>query len=353
MRILVITYTGIPVPPPTYGGIERSVYTLVTGLVQRGHEVTLMAAAGSRVPCRLVPYSDHARRNKAWRAWAKARFFATLMSLARHADIVHSFGRADYLRPILSWKVPKVVNFNTMIPPDWVARLHAAGGHSIRFVSISSSMAREVAHVGQWKTIHESVDLGQYTFRESIPNDAALVYLGLLVRPKGVHTAIRLAKLTGRRLKIAGVLGPTPEDQRYYETEISPHLDGKQIEYVGPVNDSQKNDLLGKAAALLFPIEWDTEAFGRVMIEAMACGTPVIASNRAANPEVVTQGRDGFLCESVEAMATAVGRLGEISRRACREAVEARFSSVRFIEENAALYAEALSSAAMPAGKRR
>jgi glycosyltransferase involved in cell wall biosynthesis len=150
------------------------------------------------------------------------------------------------------------------------------------------------------------------------------VYLGLLAKGKGVHTAIAVARATNCSLKIAGTAN-TPEGRAYFQSDIQPYLDRHLVEYIGEVDDRQKNELLGGAKALLFPVEWE-EAFGFVMVESLACGTPVIGLNRCAVPEVVTHGVNGFICNSLEDMIEAVRHISEIDRAVCRETVETRFS---------------------------
>lgn len=349
LNILLIANPQIPVPPKTYGGIERSVAMLVEGLTRQGHGVTLMANAQSHVPCKLIPYTDRARQSKPLRALAKARFYWLLRRAASGVDLIHSFSRADYLLPVLGKSVPKILNHNTVISREWTGRIHRQGGDSVHFVSISDSLSKDVRDIGRWTTIHNAVDLTKFNFRPNVAPDAPLVFLGLTTRMKGIEEAIRIARASGRKLKIAGGPGCVEEDKRYFDEQVTPSIDGRNVEFIGEVDDAQKNALLGNAAALLFPIQWDTEAFGRVMIEAMACGTPVLATRRAANPEVVTDGVTGFLGASVDDLVKAAGRLGQLDRAACRRVVQERFSSVDFIKKNLALYRTALSEMA---GKR-
>lgn len=156
-------------------------------------------------------------------------------------------------------------------------------------------------------------------------------------RVKGVHSAIAIAKATGIPLVIAGNVAPDGENRDYFTCVIRPQIDNINIRYIGPVNDEQKNHLLRKAKALLFPIEWD-EPFGIVMTEAMACGTPVIALRRGAVPEVISDGVDGFVCDSVEQMVDAVGKLDKLDRRDCRIKVESRFCDEVVVSQYLDLY---------------
>jgi glycosyltransferase involved in cell wall biosynthesis len=176
------------------------------------------------------------------------------------------------------------------------------------------------------------------------PSTAPLVFLGRLERCKGAHTAIGVARATGRKLVIAGNISNLSHERTYYHDEIEPHIDGDQIRYVGVVNDEQKNALLGTAAALLVPIEWE-EPFPVILPESLLCGTPVVAFRRGGVPEGIEQGRTGFLCDTADEMADAVRRLGEIDRGECRYVAERRFSEQVIVDRYSELYSRAQKSA--------
>ena len=167
--------------------------------------------------------------------------------------------------------------------------------------------------------------------------DAPLVFLGKIEPMKGVHDAIAIAKIAERRLVIAGTRAEAGPDAEYFEREIAPYIDGGQVTFLGPVDDIQKSELLGGACALVFPTHWE-ETFGLVMVEAMACGTPVIGFARGAVPEVVQEGVNGYLCRSVEEAVAAVKRLDLIDRRAVRADCEARFSDSDMVSAYESLY---------------
>jgi glycosyltransferase involved in cell wall biosynthesis len=169
--------------------------------------------------------------------------------------------------------------------------------------------------------------------------DAPLVFLGRVERIKGPHHAIAIARRAGRRLVIAGNRVADADDAGFFEREIAPHVDDDAVRYVGPVDDVQKNQLLGGAAALLMPIEWD-EPFGIVMAEALACGTPVIGFPRGSVPEVIVDGKNGFRCRDIDEAATAAGRLDGIDRVAVRADAERRFGHDAIVDEYERLYAE-------------
>lgn len=176
----------------------------------------------------------------------------------------------------------------------------------------------------QWETIHNTVDFATYQHQTIFDEHAPLMFLGRLDPIKGAHTAIKVAKETGSRLWLAGNITNTPAGQAYYNETLAPEIDGTQIIYLGELDDKQKSYYLSRSKALLFPIEWE-EPFGIVMIEAMACGTPVIAFNKGAVPEVVTTGRTGFIVEDIPAMINAVSKLNRLSRALCRDTAVAKF----------------------------
>jgi glycosyltransferase involved in cell wall biosynthesis len=194
---------------------------------------------------------------------------------------------------------------------------------------------------GNWCTIYNCVDIDRYQFQSKVAKDAPLVFLSRIDRIKGAHNAIAVAKATGRRLIIAGNHASAGHEFDYWMKEIVPNL-GQDIEYVGPVDDDQKNILLGQAAAMVVPIEWN-EPFGIVFAEALACGTPVISSPRGALPEIVRNGVDGFLVKTTAEACDAVNRLGEIDRQTCRTRAEEKFSTQAITADYERLYRERIA----------
>ena len=176
---------------------------------------------------------------------------------------------------------------------------------------------------GRWETVYNAIDFSQYQLNNMVSEDAPLMFLGRLDRIKGVHTAINVAKATGKKLIIGGNISHTADNYNYFKTEIEPQIDNEQIKYLGPLNDAEKNTFLKRARAFLFPIEWD-EPFGMVMIEAMACGTPVIAFNHGSVPEVVSD-QTGIIVNTLEEMVAAIKLIDKIDRKTCREAAIKQF----------------------------
>lgn len=343
MRILLTADPELSVPPKLYGGIERIVDVLIHEFQQHGHDIALVAHHDSTVPTtRLFPWPGLRSQNY----WDAVRNTVALWRAVHQfkPDILHSFSRMAYLLPLLltqrsALRTPRfVMSYQRQPTERQIRRAVRLAGQTLTFTGCSEHICREGRKGdGTWHTIHNCVDLNKYTFQPTVEPDAPLVFLSRVERIKGAHTAIAVAKRTGRRLLIAGNHGNSGEDGRYWETEIVQHVGKNGIEYVGPVDDEQKNKLLGRAAAMIVPIEWD-EPFGIVFVEALACGTPVISSPRGALPEIVREGMDGFLANSVEEACAAVARLSSIQRADCRRRVESAFSSRRVAEKYLDLY---------------
>ncbi len=346
MRALRVALTAdpyIPVPPRLYGGIERVVDLLARGLAARGHRITLIAHPESRVPGRLIPYGVPPHVGLVPRAVELWQVGSAVWRSRADVDIVHSFGRLAALLPILPVRrLPKVQSYHRpTVPWKGVRRAVRLAGDSICFTSCSASVQRGHGGApgieGRWHVVFNAVSLNGYSAVASVPPDAPLVFLGKLEPMKGAHSAIVIARAARRRLVIAGNRAEAGPDAEYFEREIAPHVDGHAVQYVGPVDDEQKNALLGSALALLFPTSWE-EAFGLVMTEAMACGTPVIAFARGAVPEVIHDGVTGFVCRDVSEAVRAVSRLHLIDRKAVRAECEARFGEAAMVDAYERLY---------------
>lgn len=333
MKIAVTADPELPVPPRLYGGIERIIHMLVKGLTERGHDITLFAHEDSDVPCRLVPYGGTDPQ-------AAVDTVRNALSVSRLAidrpDVLHSFGRLAYLMPLLPLRLPKIMTYQREPTLDRVqTAVRLSQKRTLAFTGCSDHIAEEIRPHAPAYTVYNGVPLDTYTFRSDVEGDAPLVFLGRIAPIKGTHTAVEVAQRSGRPLVIAGNV---PDDQQdFFRGQIEPHLDGEHIQYVGPVDDEQKNALLGRADAFLMPIEWE-EPFGIVMAEAMACGTPVIGTRRGSVPEVVEHGETGFVCDSMEEMVDAVGRIDTINRADCRSRCEAIFSQTAVVDAYERLY---------------
>lgn len=337
MRLLLSADPELPVPPKLYGGIERIIDLLVRGLQARGHEVGLVAHRDSTCPAdrhfawpglRSQDTSDILKNTPA--LWSAVRTFKP--------DLLHSFSRVLYLLPLLGSSLPKIMSYQrnpSARTTRWGAKLSRG---TLTFTGCSDyicGLGRKAG--GIWQTVHNCVETDKYTFVPQVPNDAPLVFLSRVEPIKGAHLAIAAAKQSGRRLLIAGNYSTTGEEGRYWQEEIVPHLGKDGIEYVGTVNDEQKNALLGQAAAMIVPIQWE-EPFGIVFAEALACGTPAIACPRGALPEIIRSGIDGFLINSLTEAVDAIAQLPQIDRYQCRQRAENCFSATAIVNQYETLY---------------
>lgn len=323
----------LPVPPRLYGGIERIVDMLARGLSARGHDVTIFAHPDSRTAGRLIPWhglNSHSPADTARNAILLAREATT-----RRFDVIHSFSRLAYLGPILPLPVPKLMSYQRAISETTVRFGSALARCTLEFTAASRWMMNHVKHLGRWHMVPNGVPLDIYHCENEVVADAPLVFLGRVEPIKGPHLAVQIARRTGLPLVIAGNI--SGDNHHWFESEIVPHLDGERIRYVGPLDDAQKNVLLKNARALLMPILWD-EPFGIVMIEAMACGTPVLGFKRGAVPEVVEDGVTGFVRNDVDDLVAAMPGLSGLNRIACRQRVESTFSSDVVVEAYLAAY---------------
>ena len=349
LRIALTVDPYIPVPPATYGGFERIVAWLVEDLTARGHSVTMWAHPESRTPARLMAYGVPPHTGRRARAGELWQVGASLFARRHQFDLVHSFGRLAALLPVLPWRsLAKVQSYGRYIPWTGVRRAAALAGESLTFTACSDRLWHKDdlrLRAGRWQTVYNGVDFGLYEPAETVDADAPLVFLGRLEHIKGAHHAIRVALASGRRLLIAGNKVDTPDGRAYFEAAIAPHLSHPLIDYVGPVNDAEKNDILRRSAALLMLIEWE-EPFGIVMVEAMACGTPVIGFPLGAVPEVVTEGTTGFIVGSLVEAEAAIQRLHRIDRAAVRAVAAQRFSHQVIVGQYEALYYECIERCA-------
>jgi glycosyltransferase involved in cell wall biosynthesis len=342
MNILVIADPILAVPPVNYGGTERIVALMTRGLVQRGHKVHLFAGEGSRLEgARITEYRPP---SSSWgsRALRKIAFQFRIYRAAARADLVINHGRLDYLEVLYRTKKPMIHWFHNPLignELDYVLQRRKAGD---LFVGVSHAQVSGDARAGQFEVVPNAVDLDAIPFTPEPKAPPYVAFLGRLTRNKGVHLAIDAAQHAGVKLVIGGSVPNEPGEAEYFEAMIRPRL-GPQCEWIGPYDEKRRLEVLGGAQALLFPIQWP-EPFGLVMIEALASGVPVIAWRRASTPEVVGHGLTGFLCDSVEEMAAAIGRVSAISRRRCRAAAEENFGVATFIDAVEALAVRAVGA---------
>lgn len=337
MRILLTADPELPVPPGNYGGIERLVDLWRREFRARGHAVALAARGDSTAEVdQLFPWpgarsqsvGDALRNTIA--LWRAARIF--------RADLVHSSSRLVYTVPLLLTRRPVVMTYHRYPGPRQIRVAATLGGRRLAFTGISDYITKRGQRGGgHWHTVHNCVDVSAYTFVSAVPPDAPLVFLSRIEEVKGAREAIAIARAAGQQLILAGNHSADPAAARYWEKYIAPQVDGRQITYVGPVDDAQKNALLGRARAMLVPVQWD-EPFGLVFAEALACGTPVIACPRGAVPEIVRPQVTGYLTKDLDDGVAAVRAVSSLDRAACRRDAEDRFSPGAAIDSFLAVY---------------
>lgn len=339
MRIVVTADPEIEVPPKLYGGIERVVDGLVRRYRARGHQVCLVARPGSECPA------------DAFHAWPGASSLSKTDSLrnslalwravrAFRPDVIHSFSRIAYLTPLLRGRTPIVMSYQRDPTMRTVAlAVKLAAPRVLSFTGCSEYIANLGRQAGgEWVGIPNFAEMDALKFSPAVAADAPLVFLSRVEHIKGAHWAIDIARRTGQRLIIAGNHSDTGPEGEYWREKIVPEIGHDGVEYVGAVNDAQKNKLLGEARAMIVPIQWN-EPFGIVFAEALACGTPVISCPRGSLTEIVRPGIEGFLIRSVEEGCEAVGKLGTIDRAACRRRAEEAYSPDAVVSRYLDLYA--------------
>lgn len=336
MRVALVAPPFLPVPPKKYGGTELFIAQLAEGLQARGVDVVVYTISDSTVgvetrwfykdpqwPIKGEVFDNLKDMNHA--SWA-------IRDASKDCDVIHLHN------------VPSLM-FTRYVDKRFVYTVHHvheellseiyANFPDVDFVTISEFQHRQEG-MERIRTIHHGVDMKQYKCKTEKQN--YLSFLGRIAPIKGTHLAIEVSKKTGIPLKIAGEVQPMFQD--YFDTMVKPHIDGRQIEFVGEVDLAAKNELLGNSMAMLFPIQWN-EPFGLVMIEAMACGTPVLALPGGSVEEVVRDGISGFICNSIEDMAErAVNSISKIKPQTVREYARQFFSLERMVSDYLELYEE-------------
>ena len=321
-------------PPRHYGPWERVVSLLTEGLVARGVDVTLFATADSVTGGKLhaVCERGYEESDEIEPKVSECLHISEVFERAGEFDLIHN--HFDFLP----------LTYSSLVDTPVVTTIHGFSSDRIlpvfkkydgRAFYVAISEADRSPDLDYIATVHHGIDLEEFTFRP-VPEDY-LVFFGRIHPHKGAREAIEIAAASHRKLVIAGVI----QDEQYHAAHVAPHVDGNRVIYLGSVGPEERNRLLGGALALLHPISFD-EPFGLSVVEAMACGTPVIAYNRGSMPELIRHGVNGYLVTGVQEAVDGVLKLSELDRAACRRDVEERFSRARMVEQYLQVYRKIL-----------
>jgi glycosyltransferase involved in cell wall biosynthesis len=335
MRIGIVAPPWAPVPPALYGGIELVVDLLARGYEQAGHEVLLFTTGDATCPVPRDSAFSAAIGDRIGASLPEAIHVLAAYDSLRGCDVVHDH---TLLGPLIAPAgLPVVTTAHGPLTGEW-AMLYERIAQRARVLCISHAQRRSAPQIAVARVIHHGIDADHFPFGAG--DGGYALFLGRMSPDKGAHRAVAAARAAGMPVLLAAKMR-TDEEHEYYRERVEPLL-GDDAEYIGEVNYRRKLDLLAGARALLFPIRWN-EPFGLVMVEAMACGTPVIAYPEGAAPEVVDNGVTGYLVDSVDEMASALGKVDGLDRAACRGAVTGYFSSTRMVAEHLDVLAVAVS----------
>lgn len=354
LRIAMLAPPWIPVPPPGYGGIESVVARLCDELVARGHSVTLFAAPGSRSSASVRRMLEQPHPDLIGSALHEADHVAVAYDAIDEAtlagrpfDVLHD--HSGFTAVAMAHRLPVPVVHTLHGPFDeHTSAFYARHGHKVRLVAISRYQRDHApAGVRVADVVPNPIEIGEWPLQER--KDDYLLWIGRMDPVKGAHRAIAAARLAGARLLLAGPVQGGQE--QYFRRDIEPQLDGKQIVYLGEVGGERRRELFAGARALLMPIRW-AEPFGMVLIEALACGTPVLTFPEAAAAEIVIHGENGFHVQDEQEMAAAVPLLGRIDPASCRRSVESRYTTATVVDGYEAVYERAIHASGAAEGAR-
>jgi len=340
VRIAVLSPVWFPAPPTGYGGIEWIVSLLADGLVEAGHDVTLFASGDSRTKAKLASIYDVAPSADIGLSRVEVRHALACFERAHEFDVIndHSGQTAAVIAGAIDTPTVHTVHGPLLGEPGEVYEQIARVSPRTRLISISMNQRADHPELPWLANIPNALDFSLYP---ATPHRGDyLLYLGRMTPEKGAHRAVAVAIETGVPLKLAGKRRE-PAEHHYFNEFVAPHLRDGLIEYVGEVTHGEKVELLQDARATLFPIDWE-EPFGLVLIESMACGTPVIATRRGSVPEVLEHGRTGVIVDDVSEMAGALAAADTLDPLELRRVAAERFSKARMVEDYLAAYEAAI-----------
>lgn len=337
MRIAVIAPPWAPVPPKLYGGIELIVDELARGFVAAGHEVLLYTTGDSTSSVPKAWALEKAEGNRIGMAVPELRHVMHAYEAVSGFDIVHDH---TVMGPVYAKHFPDMKVVTTIHGPfnDELIDLYSRVAHRVPIIAISHSQRRQAPDIPIARVIHHGLDPSGFPVGDG--GGGYFLFLGRMAPEKGAHRAVEAAFKAGVPLILAAKMRE-PWEFDYFDMYVKPYLND-DIRYLGEVPHEEKLSLLAGARALLNPIEWP-EPFGLVMVEALACGTPVITYANGAAPEIIEDGITGFWCHDIGDMAEAIGRVNQLDRAACRAAVEGYFSTERMVADHLALFEDLLA----------
>jgi glycosyltransferase involved in cell wall biosynthesis len=345
VRIAILSPVWFPVPPSGYGGIEWVVSLLADGLVDAGHDVCLFASGDSTSKAEVVSLFPDAPSADIGKTSTELRHALSCFERAAEFDIVndHSGPLAAALGGAVETPVVHTVHGPLVSRDGELYASLARVAPGVGLISVAMNQRKPQPDLPWVANCHNALDLAAYPAHTE--RGEYLLFLGRMSADKGCHRAVEVAREAGLPLRIAGKMRE-PAEQEYFESYVAPYL-GNGIEYLGETSHAKKVALLQNARATLFPIEWE-EPFGLVMIESMACGTPVIATRWGAVPEVIEHGRSGIIVDDYRKMAEALADADELEPSECRRSVEERFSAERMVRDYEAAYAAAVEGTRAP-----
>lgn len=342
LRIAQVAPLWFAIPPKKYGGSERIISFLTEEFTRRGHKVTLFASGDSKTTAKLVPLVKKGvfSLGEKWEAyWWNNLVHSAAFEKAEEFDIIHchwGIMGAYFQRLVKTAVVHTMHNIPKESHLRWDVFKYYKDDLNLIFISESERKNAPLRFKNSW-VVYNGIDISPFRFNPKPKNH--FVWIARVCPAKGIENAIKIAKKTGIKLLLAGQI--QPHYQEYFKTVIKPQLDSK-IKYIGEISQKELSRFYGEAKACLYPIEWE-EPFGLVMAESMACGTPVIAFNRGAVPEVIEDGKTGFVVKNIPEAIKAMKKLNQIDRKVCRERVEENFSIKKMVDDYEKVYHEIIA----------
>lgn len=337
MRIVQLAPLWKSIPPLKYGGTELIVSLLTEELTKQGHQVTLISCGGSKTTGNLIEIIPEPLFEQIGKFDFGSVQFPEMIAIHEALKMAES-GEADIIHNHMGFhaavfasfsRVPWVTTIHSSLPPDYAPLALAAQAEN--FVSISQAQRANAPYLNYIDNVYHGIDVAKFEPNYET-NDNYLAYFATMREEKGADRAIQIALESNYDLIMAGDIREREDYKR-----LEPYIDGKKIRYIGELNFEQKNELLKSAKAYLFPIRWN-EAFGLSVVESLACGTPVVAWPNGSLPELITDGYNGFLVNSIQEAVSALDNIGEISRRDCRKLAEEKFDIGTMVERYIRVY---------------